>query len=277
MDALWIILVLFAFLIGASSLHNVRLVLPRVVRVGDTATLLCQYDLEGAPLYSVKWYRGNHEFYRFTPREYPPGRVFPFEGITVDLSASSAQQVSLKNIPLHLSGIFSCEVSADAPSFSTKYVSGQLMVLEISDTRPVMTVPDTCYREGQVLIVNCTAQQSSPPRKLTFYINNVPVLDEFVIEWEGGATLKTTLLPSQFSARGELRLKCVASTLGFYNISSGSVPIWLHKDEPSHSLRGREPNRTGSRSSAKSQRMLLGIVVWMSSCIHLWTNHLEIM
>jgi hypothetical protein len=71
---------------GVDSLENVKLVLPPVVRVGGEATLLCLYDLEGEPLYSVKWYRGNHEFYRYTPKDSPPGRVFPFAGIIVDVS-----------------------------------------------------------------------------------------------------------------------------------------------------------------------------------------------
>lgn len=72
------------------SLDNVKLVFPPVVRVGDEATLLCLYDLEGEPLYSVKWYRGNHEFYRYMPKESPPSRVFPFKGIMVDVSKGSA-------------------------------------------------------------------------------------------------------------------------------------------------------------------------------------------
>jgi len=71
---------------GADSLQNVKLVFPPVVRLGGEATLLCLYDLEGQPLYSVQWYRGNHEFYRYMPNESPPGRAFPFEGIVVDVS-----------------------------------------------------------------------------------------------------------------------------------------------------------------------------------------------
>jgi hypothetical protein len=71
---------------GVDSLQSVKLVFPPVVRVRGEATLLCLYDLEGEALYSVKWYRGNQEFYRYTPKESPPGRVFPFEGIMVDVS-----------------------------------------------------------------------------------------------------------------------------------------------------------------------------------------------
>jgi hypothetical protein len=45
------------------------------------------------------------------------------------MSASNANQVTLKNIPLHLSGKLRCEVSADAPLFSTKCIEDELTVL----------------------------------------------------------------------------------------------------------------------------------------------------
>lgn len=39
------------------------------------------------PLYSVKWYRGIFEFYRYTPFEHPAGKTFFFNtGIKVDVS-----------------------------------------------------------------------------------------------------------------------------------------------------------------------------------------------
>lgn len=68
-------------------LKNVNLtVIPPTVRKGSHASLLCQYDLEGAPLYSVKWYRGNFEFYRYSPGEKPAFKIFPYNGIYVDVS-----------------------------------------------------------------------------------------------------------------------------------------------------------------------------------------------
>jgi hypothetical protein len=43
--------------------------------------------------------------------------------------------------------------------------------------------------------------------------------------------LRTQLNRSDFSPRGELRLKCVASAMGLY-MSSGSIAIWLEEGEP---------------------------------------------
>lgn len=63
-----------------------RLTVPIAVREGHSVTLGCDYDLEGAALYSVKWYRENDEFYRYVPKEEPPTRVFPLPGLHVDVS-----------------------------------------------------------------------------------------------------------------------------------------------------------------------------------------------
>ncbi|CAD6994102.1 unnamed protein product [Ceratitis capitata] len=54
--------------------------------MGNAATLSCQYDLEQAALYSVRWYFGTEEFYRYVPKETPPTLVFPVSGINVDVS-----------------------------------------------------------------------------------------------------------------------------------------------------------------------------------------------
>ncbi|KAG8234405.1 hypothetical protein J437_LFUL012790 [Ladona fulva] len=57
---------------------------PSAIPRGSTTTLVCHYDLEGDFLYSVKWYRGRREFYRFTPREDPSIKIFPMHGMHVD-------------------------------------------------------------------------------------------------------------------------------------------------------------------------------------------------
>lgn len=68
------------------GLKGMKLNVPRAVRVGHSVTLVCDYDLEEAPLYSVKWYQGTNEFYRYVPKEEPPTRVFPIPGLLVDVS-----------------------------------------------------------------------------------------------------------------------------------------------------------------------------------------------
>ncbi|CAH2040835.1 unnamed protein product, partial [Iphiclides podalirius] len=72
---------------AVTSLRDVKLLVePETVIRGRTAALICSRDMQGAPLYSVKWYRGNHEFFRYTPMEEPDIRVFGLPGIYVDVS-----------------------------------------------------------------------------------------------------------------------------------------------------------------------------------------------
>lgn len=59
---------------------------PEMVRAGTTLQLGCDYDLEGSALYSIKFYQGDQEFYRYVPKEAPPTRVFALPGIQVDVS-----------------------------------------------------------------------------------------------------------------------------------------------------------------------------------------------
>ncbi|KAG8227872.1 hypothetical protein J437_LFUL007182, partial [Ladona fulva] len=114
---------------GVGGLKNVRVVSPGAVAVGETVTLECKYDLEGAELYAIKWYKGKKEFYRYLPKEDPPTKVFPLPGIKVDLSESNAYHVVLRDAGFSLTGRYRCEVSADAPSFDTALVAASLVIV----------------------------------------------------------------------------------------------------------------------------------------------------
>lgn len=71
---------------GASGLRGLQIKVPDAVRRGTTVELSCDYDLEGALLYSIKWYKDDQEFFSYVPKEAPPSRVFPVPGISVDVS-----------------------------------------------------------------------------------------------------------------------------------------------------------------------------------------------
>lgn len=60
--------------------------MPAAVKRGENVNLICQYDLEGDTLYSMKWYKGKREFFRFTPKENPSLQIFPVPGIYVEVS-----------------------------------------------------------------------------------------------------------------------------------------------------------------------------------------------
>lgn len=66
-----------------------EVVIPNHVMRHKTAVLLCKYNLDNESLYSVKWYKDGHEFYRYVPRDMPPAQVFALPGVNVDVSIFS--------------------------------------------------------------------------------------------------------------------------------------------------------------------------------------------
>lgn len=69
------------------GLRDVRVVIPAAVKKGDDALLICNYNLEDDSLYSVKWYKGRREFYRYTPKDPQSIKTFPVAGIIVEVGS----------------------------------------------------------------------------------------------------------------------------------------------------------------------------------------------
>ncbi|KAG6456628.1 hypothetical protein O3G_MSEX009854 [Manduca sexta] len=74
------------FVTGYLCLKNVHVIVPEAVEQGSRVEMKCLYDLENEVLYSVKWYRGDREFCRYSPRDVPPLKIFRIPGIEVDVS-----------------------------------------------------------------------------------------------------------------------------------------------------------------------------------------------
>ena len=66
---------------------------PPVKWRGETATLRCMYDMAGASLYSVNWYKDGMEFYRYMPSRPQPKTTFAgVPGANVNVSVFSTRQ-----------------------------------------------------------------------------------------------------------------------------------------------------------------------------------------
>lgn len=74
------------FSVVVHALRDVQVTVPAAVKKGDNVKLICLYDMEGDSLYSVKWYKGRREFYRYTPKENPAMKTFLIPGINVVVS-----------------------------------------------------------------------------------------------------------------------------------------------------------------------------------------------
>ncbi|XP_032666573.1 platelet endothelial cell adhesion molecule-like [Odontomachus brunneus] len=211
---------------GASCLREVSLeLIPEVVQRGQEVILRCHYDLENAPLYSLKWYRGRYEFYRFSPNEDPTTKIFNITGIYVDLANSNKSQVTLKDVDFPLSGTFSCEVTADAPTFSTGSGLRNLTVVALPGVRPVIASERERYDAGDMLKANCSLPPSRPPVHLSFTLNNMPVESNtrhHQTKDEDGVQLSEISLALQpfHYANGQLNLRCTAQIPGIYSAVS---------------------------------------------------------
>ncbi|XP_033215336.1 uncharacterized protein LOC117171815 isoform X2 [Belonocnema kinseyi] len=263
---LWLKLAfVFAAIIGARCLKNVSLeVIPRAVENGHEAKLRCHYNLENAPLYSVKWYRGNHEFYRYQPTLQPTMKVFNIPFIEVDPTTSNESQVVIRNVSFTLSGNFSCEVTADAPSFSTVTVAKKLIVVSLPKGKPVIASERDRYDPGDTLKANCSSPPSQPPTSLSFKLNNRPITSKQLDirkgtyngdesrQWiEVSLKIRTT-----HYVDGQLTLRCVAEIADIYKEYS-EVQLGI-------GLRDPVPERVtseNSRACCPTAALLLGCLV----------------
>ncbi|KAM8715272.1 hypothetical protein ACLKA7_002340 [Drosophila subpalustris] len=209
------------------ALRDVRVRVPHAVRRGEKAVLKCFYDIEDDSLYSVKWYKGRREFYRFTPKETPPMKVFHFPGVKVRRPASNESQVVLDAVTMPTSGKYSCEVSADAPSFHTLIAAAELEVIETPHNAPFITGIRLRYRVGDILRGNCTSRHSRPAANLTWTVNNEEVNPSHVrhhkILRDPRTEMETAIVgihfvvtDQHFDENGKLKLRCSAQLHDVY-------------------------------------------------------------
>ncbi|XP_034250307.1 uncharacterized protein LOC117650815 [Thrips palmi] len=213
---------------SASGLRDVHLQSPLAVKAGSTVTLRCTYDLEHDSLYTVKWYKGRSEFFRYTPKELPNTQVFPLNGISVDVHNSNSNQVVLNNAQVPITGKYRCEVSADAPSFQTLMASSTLRVVEPPSSHPSMQVDKLRYSASDRLRANCSVPTSLPPANVTWTVNGVPVMPHTMTNAPFNCTgsglskrcevlslLDTELQGASFHL-GTLRVECSARVWSLY-------------------------------------------------------------
>ncbi|XP_073985458.1 uncharacterized protein [Rhodnius prolixus] len=212
---------IFILFTGCSCIKLVRLVVPQYKMRGEMAILECHYELEGDNLYAVKWYKENEEFYRFVPKSNPTQVSYKVEGIKVDHQLSDSQQVALRGVNLKSTGLYRCEVSAEAPSFSSAHKESKMEVIFLPNGGPVITGEKKQYYIGDEINLNCTSGKSYPASVLHWFVNEQQVNDpDALIQYpimshpHGLKTamlgLRITALPEHFS-QGIMRAKCVAS------------------------------------------------------------------
>ncbi|KAF7487695.1 hypothetical protein SSS_03445 [Sarcoptes scabiei] len=169
-----------------SCLKLLSVHVPTMVVMGQPIWLNCSYDLEYEELYSIKWYHWNAdsdakgEFYRWIPKDFPPGQMFPMSGIHLDLSRSSFGNVYLSKSDIFTDGSFRCEVSAEAPSFRTVRKEKELHIYSLPKEKPIIrdangnneTTTYSHYGPGDLINLTCRTKPSRPKSSITWYIND---------------------------------------------------------------------------------------------------------
>ncbi|XP_036231305.2 uncharacterized protein beat-IIIb [Bactrocera oleae] len=206
------------------SMTEVRI--PKHIMRHEDAMLGCKYDLDGESLYSVKWYKDGFEFYRYVPRDMPPGQVFPLPGVDVDLLNSTDNVVVLRRVTLQSTGRYRCEVSGEAPSFQTVSGHEDLIVVVTPKHGPQITGGQPRYQIDDIVRVNCTSAPSKPVCHLSWLINGVHANRTFLRPYDpiivGREGLEVARLGLEFRVRkkffkhGDMKLKCVAKISSVY-------------------------------------------------------------
>jgi len=220
-------IVKFALIVstGVSGLELVKFSIPDHAIQGENVELLCDYDLQGDKLYSVKWYRNGQEFYRYIPTDNPSTAVFRHPGLYINEYKSTETKIYLRNVDHETTGLYRCEISGEAPLFQTASQETVLVVVNLPDEGPIITGSSPRYQVGDQLNISCYSRNSLPAAKLKWYINgeeaDTDLLGEYVIKSDVNK-LETSRLDLKFRLKtkhyrkGDLKIKCTASIATIY-------------------------------------------------------------
>lgn len=100
----------------------------------------------------------------------------------LQLNKSNASKVTIKNVKITQSGLYLCEVSADAPLFHTENSGSTMTVVELPSTEPfiIVNVPQPELSQNKLVVsygdnvkATCISPVSHPPVNFTWNVNNV--------------------------------------------------------------------------------------------------------
>lgn len=176
---------------------------------------------EGEALYAIKWYKDNEEFYRYVPKTRPPKTSYRVDGVRVIEELSDASRVLLRGLTLNSTGLYRCEISAEAPNFSSVQGEGRMDIVFLPRDGPHIKGQQYQYQIGEYLSLNCTSGKSHPASHLQWFVNEQPILDEHFLHKYNDIVHKHGLITSTLGLQleleprhfhdGDMRVKCLAS------------------------------------------------------------------
>ncbi|XP_025835044.1 uncharacterized protein LOC108735094 [Agrilus planipennis] len=173
-----LIVVVLHFLTSAGGLKLTNMTIPLVADTRSPMELHCRFDMENEELYAVKWYKDDHEFFRYMPHQQPHKQTFHVPGVHLlsdewDCSFSHCRLVLSGLSRPHSSGAYRCEISTEAPTFRLASETRNVTVATLPESGPRIEGLQESYIEGETVTANCSSYPSDPAPILTWRINNV--------------------------------------------------------------------------------------------------------
>ncbi|KAF5297625.1 hypothetical protein FQR65_LT09952 [Abscondita terminalis] len=184
-----------------SGLRLTNMTAPVVADTNHDMELNCRFDMESEELYAVKWYKDDHEFFRYMPHQQPHIMSFPVSGVHLALQGTDCDEIHCK-VQLtkltrhHSDGAYRCEVSSEAPTFRLAAETHNITVANVlrnksksfnvnlvyfslytalPKEKPRITGLEETYNEGDIVSASCTSSPSDPAAIVTWFINNQQV------------------------------------------------------------------------------------------------------
>ncbi|XP_072397155.1 uncharacterized protein [Diabrotica undecimpunctata] len=197
----YVCFIIVTFLAGVHCIpcleRSVEVEVPTSVKIGDSATLVCNFKPKNEEdhLISVRWYKENKEFYRFTPDEKPPIQIFTVPGIIVDVKESSAKTVVLNNVQNQLTANYTCEASWTVPNIATAKDSKEMFVVDELKGEIILTVDNENPGYNEQVMGVCITPPSKIAPKITWFLNG-----HQVYSWSSQPTRQNSNVPKRFTS-----------------------------------------------------------------------------
>ncbi|XP_045497360.1 uncharacterized protein LOC123695529 [Colias croceus] len=268
-----VVLFFISVFVARTMCHTITLLdVPRWADPRIDADLRCQYARQpGDPsLHSVKWYRGKHEIFRYTPQEYET-RAFNSTGVSVTNNSCDSFVCVISVRPEPGTAKYTCEVSSEGPRFAVDRRSANMTLSVLPEYEPLITGLPTIVQAGEQAFVNCTSDYSLPPASIDWYVDAELQEDPVItgrthVSGADGDGLQASwrtlhVYPDDYSThRGYLSLECRATVpTRPEHVRSMAVRLFV-ASRPHISSYMLSKNSAVSRSSAT--RYKTGMCVW---------------
>jgi len=211
---------------------------PKYAELGGDLSLVCNYELEGDELYSIKWYRDEQEFYRYQPSDNPPIRIFSMQGLKVD-DLSSQTHLRVENVSLESSGSFKCEVSGGPPRFQTAVLVSRVEVVDLPKKMPSITGMKSSYKLGDMVDAECWTDSAHPEPTIKWWINDNaadPANMNIIVHDHSKVTQLSFQIKKKHLSGNTLRVKCSVEILDLYWRSIEEEAVVMENEPTSFSL-----------------------------------------